>query len=1110
MPGRRNLEVRLTLKDDASRDLKNFTSDTSRNVKSMGQEVNRVSKDMENSWKSTNTTLKSVGRTVSETSSQIRTSTAGMATNMTAYTTSVNNASTAIRTLNTNSTTASNSTEQMRNSMDKFNESAKKSTSSTKNLAGTIRQANGSSKSMSDGIKRYNSTAKNAVKSTNEVGKAARNSGAQIIKLSDYANNYRKSANNAAISTKEIGKATTNASKAAQELNRNFTGVVSTNRAALTGMTNYTNAARRAGEAVKKLGTELRTSASIRVGGGVGGGAGGGAIAAGGSMVDIIQSGLLAKSAISSSAATAKLAQSVRTTYGEMTSLAGRVADNEAGLRRYAAAGVHLGKTYSEMTTSGVNMQKSMANVKNTISRLREDYKTLGASAEQARQRISRVFRGGHVDDIGQWTNSLKEANNSIQQQSGFIGLLKNRWVRLGATAATVGIIIKKAVDLGVMGAQFEQTRQAFDNLVMAMGANSSEVIADMKRLSANTIGELELMQKAGTAMMLGIDPSRIAELMEIARATAKITGQEVSDAFGDIALAVARQSKMILDNLGIIVTLEEAYKSYADTLGKSAKDLTEAEKKQAFLNATIEKGQELVERIGMKQTSAAEKTKSFGVAIGELATAIGQHLAPVVGNVSAALGGLINKMTEAIKPAITLEERIRELEILMQDVATDPNTAYNIESLREQYAQLILQQQQLREESRLKLETDRLELETANLLLNAKEDQLKMEEALKTAKENSLRAKERELELQQQINDVMYQAQLAYLEATQQTAARELMIMRDKYNKMIQQANAHKEAVLSIYRAQIAEIIAIMSKLEEKSPAHNMWRQELERIKGLYNALAAEGSGAAAKIEAEVKRLLGAHKSLDSGIESNIASYESLGSAASSAAAAASSSMDSASDSVESGVNEINQYTSALQPIMLDVDMNLTPAMNALEFLEQEAHSMAAGLYAEMAMNIAGYEQARGAGVTGAFWSTGMQRNRDLSRLQSLEEYYNIGLRQLGGSFELPHPSDMFERPYWQAVGAEQPTVKAPGYSTPSYPSYQIGTGIKGLPKDGMYFGHRGEIVLNKEESDEYRKGGDINITISPTFMNGDRKSLQKAAEFIRRELQYQKGRRS
>lgn len=71
----------------------------------------------------------------------------------------------------------------------------------------------------------------------------------------------------------------------------------------------------------------------------------------------------------------------------------------------------------------------------------------------------------------------------------------------------------------------------------------------------------------------------------------------------------------------------------------------------------------------------------------------------------------------------------------------------------------------------------------------------------------------------------------------------------------------------------------------------------------------------------------------------------------------------------------------------------------------------------------------------------------------------------------------------------------------------FATGTGPKGLPKTGVFYGHQGEVVLNPKESDEYRRGGSgsggaINITIAPTFMSGDRNAARVVADELRRAL--------
>jgi len=86
-------------------------------------------------------------------------------------------------------------------------------------------------------------------------------------------------------------------------------------------------------------------------------------------------------------------------------------------------------------------------------------------------------------------------------------------------------------------------------------------------------------------ATSLGIDQSKLPELMEVARARSKIMGITVTQAFGDITLGIGRQSKLILDNLGIVIDSEQAYKDYAASVGKSVDALSNLERTAATMS---------------------------------------------------------------------------------------------------------------------------------------------------------------------------------------------------------------------------------------------------------------------------------------------------------------------------------------------------------------------------------------------------------------------------------------------------------------------------------------------------------------------------------------------
>ena len=78
---------------------------------------------------------------------------------------------------------------------------------------------------------------------------------------------------------------------------------------------------------------------------------------------------------------------------------------------------------------------------------------------------------------------------------------------------------------------------------------------------------------------------------MDIARTKAKNMGITTTQAYNDIVTGLGRGSAMILDNLGIVVNSTEANEEYAKSIGKTAAQLTDAEKKQALINNVVSDG---------------------------------------------------------------------------------------------------------------------------------------------------------------------------------------------------------------------------------------------------------------------------------------------------------------------------------------------------------------------------------------------------------------------------------------------------------------------------------------------------------------------------------------
>lgn len=95
-----------------------------------------------------------------------------------------------------------------------------------------------------------------------------------------------------------------------------------------------------------------------------------------------------------------------------------------------------------------------------------------------------------------------------------------------------------------------------------------------------------------------------------------------------------------------------------------------------------------------------------------------------------------------------------------------------------------------------------------------------------------------------------------------------------------------------------------------------------------------------------------------------------------------------------------------------------------------------------------------------------------------------------------------------FDAVGSFIGTAAATAYTgaeSLAQGSYQTGTGPAGLPSTGLFYGHKGEIVKNPQESAMERSGGGgggLHITVAPTFMSGDSNAARQVAAEIKREL--------
>ena len=242
------------------------------------------------------------------------------------------------------------------------------------------------------------------------------------------------------------------------------------------------------------------------------------------------------------------------------------------------------------------------------------------------------------------------------------------------AMAAVEGIkkVLEQTFENAQLAARLNQQELAFRNLASQAGESADDILESMSQMSGRTVTEMQLMQSASRAAILGIPFDSLTDLMEIARASARGTGEDVKFMFESITTGIARGSPLILDNLGITLDLKQANQDYALALGKTAESLTDTERKQALLNAVLASGKEIVDAVGgsMDELTAVEQWDALQTAVTEFRTEMGQGLQQTFKDLSAAATDFFVQMR------VGMEQRRLFSEISdMMDAAFGANT---------------------------------------------------------------------------------------------------------------------------------------------------------------------------------------------------------------------------------------------------------------------------------------------------------------------------------------------------------------------------------------------------------------------------------------------------
>lgn len=193
-------------------------------------------------------------------------------------------------------------------------------------------------------------------------------------------------------------------------------------------------------------------------------------------------------------------------------------------------------------------------------------------------------------------STAAKVRRSSQTQTTAYQGIASGLRT-IGIAAAGLGVAVAGVSALANQAERLSSVSNAFDRLSFRVGALSEDLLPKLRRATRGLVTDFELMQKANNAIILGLPltSDSMEEMFDIATKLGRSLGVDATRAVESMTTGIGRQSRLMLDNIGIIVDSERAYQKYARELGKTAEELTDAEKKQAFFNEAMIKGREAV-----------------------------------------------------------------------------------------------------------------------------------------------------------------------------------------------------------------------------------------------------------------------------------------------------------------------------------------------------------------------------------------------------------------------------------------------------------------------------------------------------------------------------------
>jgi hypothetical protein len=228
------------------------------------------------------------------------------------------------------------------------------------------------------------------------------------------------------------------------------------------------------------------------------------------------------------------------------------------------------------------------------ISVVAKDTARLGEEVEKTAQNTKKA--GKTAKDYDKQNKALFQSNlssaKSFSKMNQTIGSGSSGLVGAYATLAANVFAATAAFNALRSAAQVETLAKGFDFLAAQVGRTGSVITDKLREITNQALSFEDATRASAVALTAGFSTESIERLGQVARNASISLGRNLGDSIDRLFRGVAKLEPEILDELGILVRLDTATENYAASLGKAASELSDFERRQAFLNAAIEQGE--------------------------------------------------------------------------------------------------------------------------------------------------------------------------------------------------------------------------------------------------------------------------------------------------------------------------------------------------------------------------------------------------------------------------------------------------------------------------------------------------------------------------------------